>query len=365
MSRNMSRALSALGGTLLVACGANAMAQWQPAGSNCYCAQPVTQACYQNVPVVEYQQVRQTVRKPIVETKYVEQPVTEYRQVYEQQTVEVPTISYQNVTEYQPVTRDNGQWITRYQSNPRISPCQYDNRNGILGALNRTGFAIRSAFTPTVTTQREYIPNVQTQLVPVTRQVAISGTRQMTYNVARAVPYTTTRRVAVNSVRYVQEDVVGLRPVTVMRSVPIGARTAYAFAPVISAAPRTVLQPLPDPLNRAAAPRRAGPRRTADSRNLEPAESNAPSDNDTEMFSPNGPGVKAENIRYQTQPRVQRSRSAATSAQRIQHPSRPTGSPAVGQTPSIVRVSGWRSHHRSVAGPVLGQPTIAVAGNER
>lgn len=188
---------------------------------------PVAQTCYQTVPTVEYQEVKRTVERPVVETRYVDQEVTAYRPITETRVTEVPTVNYQNVTEYQTVTRDMGQWVTQRECIQRPSPCQYDGRPGLLGGMNRFGYSLRSAFSPSFRTHRQYIPNYVAQTVPVTRQVAIQGTRQVTYNVTKMEPYKTTRKVAVNSVRMVAEQVTEMQPVTVMKTVPTGTRVTY------------------------------------------------------------------------------------------------------------------------------------------
>lgn len=215
-------------------------------------AQPVTETVMQQVPVTEYRQVRQTVRKPVMQTAYVDQPVTEYRQIVEQKTVNVPTCSYQNVTEYQTVQRNCGQWVTKWHCNQKIDPCQYDNRPGLMGEMNRLGFATRQAFTPTQFATREYVNQTVAQQVPVTRRVAIQGTRQVTYNVPRTVAVQATRKVAVNTMKYVDEEVVVMQPVTVVKSIPT-TRTSYRFVPAGStlalapASTDTALRPTPEP----------------------------------------------------------------------------------------------------------------------
>jgi hypothetical protein len=217
----------------------------QPISTACVCAQPVQQvttAAYQTVPVTEYQTVERTVQRPIVETKYVEQPVTQYVPVTEQRTVEVPTVSYQNVCECRTVTRDLGGWQTSYQQVHKVTPCEYDRRPNMLGWWNRTTYGIRQSFTPNVIARRQYVPNVVAQNIPYTRQVAIHGTRQVTYNVTKMVAQQTTRKVAVNTVRYVAEKQTVSVPVTVMRTIPIG--TATAFLPLGASA--TALVPTPD-----------------------------------------------------------------------------------------------------------------------
>jgi hypothetical protein len=186
----------------------------------------------------------------VVETRYVDQEVTAYRPVTETRVAEVPITQYQNVTEYQTVTRDMGQWLTHRECIYRPSPCQYDPRPGLLGGLNRFGYSMRTAFSPSIRTRREYVPNYVAQTIPVTRQVAIPGTRQVTYNVTRMEAYQTTRKVAVNSVRMVAEQVTEMQPVTVMRTIPTGTRVAYVSPSSLgtATASRTVLGPTPDPL---------------------------------------------------------------------------------------------------------------------
>lgn len=214
-------------------------------------AQPVTETVMRQVPVVEYRQVRQTVRKPVMQTTYVDQPVTEYRQVVEQKTVNVPTCSYQDVTECQTVQRNCGQWVTKWHCNQKIDPCQYDNRPGFMAEMNRIGFATRQAFTPTQFATREYVQQTVAQQVPVTRRVAIQGTKQVTYNVARMVPVQSSRKVAVNTMKYIDEDVVVMQPVTVVKSIPT-TQTTYRFVPAGSAlafgpaSTDTALRPAPE-----------------------------------------------------------------------------------------------------------------------
>ncbi|HEX6985636.1 MAG TPA: hypothetical protein VF170_09675 [Planctomycetaceae bacterium] len=193
----------------------------------------VVQPCYQTVPVTEYQQVKQTVMRPVVETKYVDQQVTEYRPVTETKTAEIPVTTYQPVTEMQAVCQDRSYWATQYVPNCRLSPCQYDPRPGLLGWMNRTGYEIRSAFTPRYTAHRYYVPNQVVAQVPVTRHVAQHGTRQVTYNVTRYEPHTTTRQVAVNETKWVAEEQTVTKPVVAYRTVPVG--TTVAYAPVGSA----------------------------------------------------------------------------------------------------------------------------------
>jgi hypothetical protein len=199
-------------------------------------------ACYQTVPVTEYRECRQTVQRPIIETKYVEQPVTEYRQVVENKTAEVPTCTYQNVTEMRTVQRDCGQWVTQCYQRPQMSPCQYDGRPDLLGFINRTGYSLRMAFTPQSWTERVYVPNVVAEQISVTRQVAVRGSQTINYQVAKVVPICTTRKVAVNTVRMVSQEIVTQRPVTVFKTVPLGSSLALGV-PAPAPTTTTALQP--------------------------------------------------------------------------------------------------------------------------
>ena len=249
MSQTMLRPVALFGPLILLFSAGTASAQWiQP----WRCSPPVyqqafQQQAYRTVPVTEYRQVTQTVQQPIVETEYVDQQVTVYKPVTETRTASVPTVSYQNVTEMQTVTRNAGYWQTHRQHNPRMASCQYDNRPGFRGWMNRTGFSIRQSFTPRVTTRRQYVPRIVSQQVPVTRRVAQHGTRQVSYQVTRMVLQTETRKVAVKKVRYVSKQVVRSQPVTVYRTVPTGSRTAFGVSPYGYAAPQSVQRPVPDP----------------------------------------------------------------------------------------------------------------------
>ena len=199
-----------------IPCACSTLAPWSQQPAHACLGDRVS-----HVAVTEIHECRQTVQRPVVEQQLVDHQVTEMHPVCETQTANVPTVSYQTVTECQTRTRDAGQWVKSYQVQNRVSPCEYDPRPGFAGWMNRTGYSLRMAFTPTVTTQHQYVPNVITESVPVTRQIAIPGTRQVAYQVTRMVPVTTTRKVAVNSVRMVAQEVVTRHPVTVMR--PVGS----------------------------------------------------------------------------------------------------------------------------------------------
>lgn len=349
MSRTLSVALGVCGCLGVIGFGSTASAQWP--GNPCGCAQPVVQACYRTVPVTEYREHRQTVHRPVVETNYVEQKVTTYKPVTETRTATVPTVSYENVTECRTVYRDCGYWTTRYERVPKVHPCQYDNRPDVFGWLNRTGFMVRQAMTPSVIARREYVPNVVAYEVPITRRVAHRGTKEVTYNVTRMVPQTTTRKVPVRTVRYVPEEVVTKRPVTVLRRVPIGSSIAYARSGNDNT-PQTALQPEPDPVGGPEAPSSG---RTADERNKEPKEP-------PEKFEQKSSRLDAEpgqaggssSPRPSASGTAVASRPSGTDVQRVQS-----------TPPSIVRVNRFSSPRRTSTGPSLISPSISIAGSER
>ncbi len=325
------------------ACGVTPVAYSNP----CACApamvaQPVTETVMQQVPVTEYRQVRQTVRKPVMQTTYVDQPGTEYRQIVEQKTVNVPTCSYQNVTECQTVQRNCGQWVTKWHCNQKISPCAYDNRPGLMGEMNRIGFATRQAFTPTQYATREYVQQTVAQQVPVTRRVAIQGTKQVTYNVPRTIAVQTTRKVAVNTMKYVDEEVVVMQPVTVVKSIPT-TRTGYRFVPAgstLALAPansNTALRPTPEA---------ELPKTKSATRDSEKTPSTKPSDTSrttVDEFDDNKSSRAAND-------------STPTSTVRF----------VAAKMPGAARVSGWRPTRIATAEKMtLPKPTISVAENVR
>jgi hypothetical protein len=273
MIRQVRWAFSVLAGAAVLTTASAASAQWF-SSPGCGCAtqpvaRPVAQTCYQQVPVTQYQQVRQKVRRPITEVEYVEEPITTYRPVVETKTVDIPVTQYQNVTEYQTRVSQTGSWQTNYHCRQKLTACQYDSSPSPLGALNRAAYRVRSAFTPNVVATRQFVPRTCTAQVPVTRQVAVQSVQQQTFQVTKYVPEQTTRRVAVNKVRWVEEEVVAMKPITVMQTVPV-TQTAFGFnsyaptqtafgwngygTPAISYAtpPTTIsLAPTPDPVSAA------------------------------------------------------------------------------------------------------------------
>jgi len=267
MSRQTLKKLAILGALSMGGMAQPAMAQFGLFGGGCCsappippticgpsCGQPVAyemSACappqpqYVMQPFTETRVVEQVVQRPVCETKMVNVPQTEYRQVVEEQFAQVPTVAYQtvphtayrpvveqqirqvqdvcyqNVTEMQCRQRDAGQWVTQYRCRPTVAPCAYDNRPGLLGALNRGFYTARMAVTPAVVAERTYVPNVITEQIPVTRQVAVPTTRQVAYNVTKMVPYATTRQVAVPTTRQVAYKVTKMVPYTTMRQVAV------------------------------------------------------------------------------------------------------------------------------------------------
>jgi len=332
MSLRLPRALTVGASLALLSLTSTASAQWYASGNSC-CAQPIRQVCYRTVPVTEYRQVRQTVQKPVYETKWVNRQFTEYRPVTESRTATIPTVSYENVTELKTVCRNAGYWRTRYQCNPKMSPCQYDNRPHLLGWLNRTGYSIRQTFTPRVIAFREYVPQVVAQQVPVTRRVVHRGTRQVSYKVTRLVPHTTTRKVAIRTVRYVAQQIVTTRPVTVMRTIPIGTTVAYAYGVPTT----TALGPQPTPVGTT--------KRTADAKRNKFAPAPKPKKfrRGTTRDDSTDAGEAQRNLLHKSAVPVKRSR-------------RPV--------PSIVRVQRWMPSRRisRTSCPSDQGPVLSVAG---
>lgn len=193
--------------------------------ASCQPVQPV--ACYQTVPVTTYKKERVTVRRPYYRTEYEDREVTVMEPVTRQRTVEIPTVSYQTVMENRTVHRDLGKWQTNYHPIAKCAPCQIDPRPGLMGWLNRTGYAFRNSLTPNYRTSRQYVPNMVACNVPVTRQVAVRGTQKVVQNFTEMVARKKTERVAVQKLDYKEEVVTVNRPVTAYRTVPIGSTLAY------------------------------------------------------------------------------------------------------------------------------------------
>ncbi|MFM9965752.1 MAG: hypothetical protein ACKV2Q_31605 [Planctomycetaceae bacterium] len=339
------------------ACGIQPTAAY---GGSCACApqmvaQPVTETVLRQVPVTEFRQVRQTVRKPVMQTSYVDQPVTEYRQVVDQKTVNVPTCSYQDVTEYQTVQRNCGQWVTKWHCNQKVDPCAYDNRPGFVAEMNRIGFAARQALTPSQFATREYVNQTVAQQVPVTRRVAIQGTKQVTYNVARTVAMQSTRKVAVNTMGFIDEDVLVMQPVTVVKSIPT-TQTTYRFVPAGSAVAfgpvpaSTALGPTPDPVSAAKLPTRPQSA-TRDDRNRSSDSQSGEVPAKKSSFE-----RRSSNDEYDDSPQATREPAA-----------KPTVRFVAAKMPDSARVTGWHPARTASAEKATPRPaaTITVAENAR
>lgn len=340
---------SSAGGCNTGTCGVTPVAYSNPCGcapavscAPAMVAQPVTETVMQQVPTIEYRQVRQTVRKPVMQTAYVDQACTEYRQVVEQKTVSVPTCSYQNVTECQTVQRNCGNWVTKWHTNQKISPCAYDNRPGLAGEMNRIGFATRQAFTPTHYATREYVQQTVAQQVPVTRRVAIQGTKQVTYNIPKTIAVQTTRKVAVNTMNYVDEEVVVMQPVTVVKQIPT-TRTSYRLVPAgstLALAPAntaTALGPTPEP---------ALPKTKSANRESEKVPTTKPADQSR----------GAIDLFDEAKPTRATNETVPTSTVRF----------VAAKAPPAARVSGWRPTRTSIVEKIpLPAPAISLAENVR
>jgi hypothetical protein len=370
MTRQIRWAFSALAGAAVLTSASAVSAQWF-SSPGCGCAtqpvaRPVAQQCFQQVPVTQYQQVKHKVRRPVTEVSYIEQPVTTYRPVVETKTVSVPVTTYQNVTEYQTRVTQSGSWKTNYHCRQKLTPCQYDPSPSPLGWLNRSAYRFRSAFTPKVVATRQFVPQTFTAQVPVTRRVAVQSVRQQTYQVTKYVPEQTTRKVAVNKVRWVEEEVVAMKPITVMQTVPV-TRTAFGFSnyaprtqtafgwnsygtPAISyAAPATTisLAPTPDPVSAAKPAATRAASRAADDIN------NAIDDRgEVNRIEQNQEPVRRSAVENPGQGVSQRSN--------MFEPVRPRSNRAAG----IARVGGWRaSTPTAEVSPILppvGMPIAAA-----
>ncbi len=267
-----------------------AAAQWGPFGSNCNCqpaiapyaagpafsqtamanpcamqsvalapvacVQPVQETVYREVPVTEYRKETRTVKKPVIKTVYEDRKVTAYRQILVDKTVEVPSVSYQTVTECKPVTVNRSYWRTVRQPVAKGIGCDYDRRPTLAGWFNRTSYDLRMAFTPNYITRREFVPNVVAYNVPVQRTVAVPTTRQVTYKVSQLEPYTTTQRVARNITEYVEEQVTVHVPYTTTKTVAVGTRTRMAYVNPLGGGTATAARPTPDRTVEANAARR-------------------------------------------------------------------------------------------------------------
>ena len=110
-----------------------------------------------------------------------------------------------------------------------MSPCNYDGRPGLVGELNRLGYAFRNTITPNAIARREYVPNVVAYQVPVQRTVQVPTTRQVSYTVSRQVPVTTVQKVPVQRTVYVDKTVTAYETQMETRTVQIGTQTKVVY----------------------------------------------------------------------------------------------------------------------------------------
>jgi hypothetical protein len=218
--------------------------------SCCTPIQPVQTTCYQTIPVTTYTRERQTVEVPTYETVQEEREVTYYRPVTISREIDQPYTTYQNVTEYQTVNRDMGRWVTQYHPVARCAPCQVDPRPGVIGWMNRTGYSMRTAFMPSYTTSRHYVPNMVSCQVPYTRQVAVQATRRVTVQETRMVAERRTEKYPVQKLVMKKEEITVMKPQTAYRTVPIG--TAMAYGPYVGGSQMAFGYPVIDNTTRAA-----------------------------------------------------------------------------------------------------------------
>lgn len=296
--------------------------------SDCPCMKPVTETVYQDVQRVEYQPVQKTVKAAKVVTVMEEQPITTYQTVTEARTVEVPSYVSQTVTEMRPVTYNQSHWQTHWQPIPKYAPCQYDPRPGLLGELNRLGYAVRNSVTPNYVARREFVPNVVTAQVPMQRVVQIPTTRQVTYNVAKVVPVTTTQKVAVQRVVWEDQTVTAMVPVTTTQRVAVGTRTRMVYSGDNGTASASN-EPTPTAAN--------------------PGNQSAGKDKGTTRLQ-SAPGSEAAPIQLPVQRR---------DAEPAPQPA-PANGPVASQSPSVIQVAGWRATRRSTTDDALQGPELKV-----
>jgi len=285
-------------------------------------------------------------------TEYENQKVTVMKPVNEVRTAQVPTVSYQNVTTMQPVTRNAGYWQTRYKFNPKVSPCQYDNRPTLVGWMNRQGYAIRSAFTPRVSRKREFVPQQITTQVPVTRRVAQHGTRQVNYTVSRMQPVTETRKVAVQKVRYVSRVVTKTQPVTVMKNMLVAPRAVRTFFGT-----KTVMVPVAAPMSYSPQQKRTA---NSNDNKFSPNNTNAPEKGFKRQKSGGSSQIK-QNYHPNNGATFQANQQASTVSTTNIAPAGTTQVYRSQSLPTVVRV-----HRNAVAatpqqgGPVFASPSISI-----
>ena len=306
--------------------------------------QTVVHPVVQDVHVTEYHPVKQTVNKPVYKTEYVDQMVTEMRPITEQRTANVSTVDYQNVTEYKTTQKQVGYWVTQNVPTGRIPSWQYDNRPNAAGFMNRASYDLRNAFKPMYREQRTFVPQTMTCTLPHTKQVAVPGMKQVTYNVTTMQPTQTTRKVAQTRVVYEPTEITVMKPVTVVKTVHVGTRVSYApmgstavgSAPSTNGAPATTLKPTPD----ARASGQRAPRSAERDDSL-----------DADAFKKNGTSYKPSD-------------SIGTQLSESTEPAPITESTVPARkfsTPSVVRVNQWVARTPASSSPQPGGQSAAIA----
>lgn len=216
----------------------------------CQCLQPVTQMVAREMQVTEMVPKQTVEKRPVQKVRYVAKKATAYRQVMETKVVEVPAVQYQTVTEYQTKITPKTQWRTVVQPVPKMAACQYDNRPGVIGSMNRMGYQMRSAFQPSTLTYRQQVQQVCQCKVPVQRQVAVQTTRKVAYQEAKMVPYETTQQVAEYYTDYENVTVTTMEARSVTKTVHVPTTTFAMVDPFtgMAIAPSTTTQAAkPDP----------------------------------------------------------------------------------------------------------------------
>jgi hypothetical protein len=344
--------------------------------AQCTPIQPVQQTCYQTVPITTYKREKQTVQVPTYETAYEDREYTEYRPVTRTREVEVPTVSYQTVSECRTVNRDMGRWTTNYHPIAKCAPCQVDPRPGLIGWMNRTGYSMRTAFTPNYTTSRQYVPNVVAYSVPYTRQVAVHGTRKVAVQETEMVAERKTQKVQVQKLVMKSQEVEVMRAQTAYRTVPIGtsmaygspfiggSQMAYGYPIIENTSPRAALAPAPDPISAerstfkedSADPDKSFKRAAGDDGNTDGAGLETPLRSDDDMPAFGAPQTrrapkKSDDLVI---PAVFRKEAAPETA---------------AAKPVAAKSSGWRatrkSSERSISGSSLDRPSISMADSTR
>lgn len=304
--------------------------------SDCPCMKPVTSTVYKNVEVVQYRKVQKPTQVAKIITVMEKRDVVSYRTVNEVRTVNVPSFTTQTINECRQVSRNNSYWRTAYQPVPKMSPCNYDGRPGLVGELNRLGYAFRNSITPNVVARREYVPNVQVYNVPVQRTVRIPTTRQVSYNVSRQVAYTETQEFPVQRTVMVDSTVTVFEPYTVTKRVAIGTQTRMVYDSNHSSS-ATALAPTPATVNGSSPTKSAGV---------------------TKGVLKNQSNRTERQIPIQT-PIYRRNPEPTPAPQQVIEPSRGPVATQPTTTPSIIQVATWKATTRSAtpktvqAGPKL------------